>query len=205
MAASAAFGKPGTLRESTVARRPLPPDRNTEPTALSYCRGGCDVAESGSGGFYADHLPDGTTIGPEGDVNVFVLPGHDRDDPPLLVSGQFAAAFTSKPGVDALLAYLATAESGEPWAKRGGYLSPHLEFALDVSDDDFEVRLAAILSQATVVRFDAADTMPPEVGLGTFWDGVVEFVATRNLDAAVATINSGYEQIDPLLLADLDS
>lgn len=82
---------------------------------------------------------------------------------------------------------------------------PHLEFTLDVPDDDFEVQLAAILSQAKVIRFDAADTMPPEVGLGTFWDGVVKFVATRNLDAAVATINSGYEQIDPLLLAGLDS
>lgn len=134
------------------------------------------------GSLYEDYLPDGTTIGPNGDVDVFVMPGHDRGDPPLLVSGQFAAAFTSSPAVDALLAYLATAESGEPWAERGDHLSPHLDLALEVPDDGFDVRLATILSEATVVRFDAADTMPPEVGLGTFWDGVVEFVATRNLE-----------------------
>ena len=107
--------------------------------------------------------------------------------------------------VRALLAYLASADSGEPWAERGDYLSPHLGSALDGPEGEFVGRLATILSAATVVRFDAADTMPPEVGLGTFWDGVVEFVATKNLDAAIATINSGYEQIDPLLGLDPSS
>lgn len=89
------------------------------------------------------------------------------DPPPLLLAGEFAAAFTPKPGVVELLLHLADPRSAETWARRGGYLPPHL-------------------------RFDAADTMPPAVGVGTFWDGVIDFVANGDLDAAVATIDAGY-------------
>ena len=34
-----------------------------------------------------------------------------------------------------------------------------------------------ILNEATVLRFDASDIMPAEVGAGTFWGGMVEWVS----------------------------
>jgi alpha-glucoside transport system substrate-binding protein len=37
--------------------------------------------------------------------------------------------------------------------------------------------LGPILSQATTLRFDASDAMPAEVGQGTFWSGMVDWVS----------------------------
>jgi alpha-glucoside transport system substrate-binding protein len=148
---------------------------------------------------YRGALPDGTAIGPEGDVDVFVMPGADADDPaPLLLSGEFVAAFTSKPGVAELLLHLAKPSSGEIWAASGGYLSPHAGFDAETYPDEFTRQLAELIASAEVLRFDGSDTMPPGVGVGTFWTGVVEYVKTRDLDRTMAMIDSGYETDDPL-------
>jgi alpha-glucoside transport system substrate-binding protein len=146
---------------------------------------------------YRGALPDDTTIGPDGDIDVFVMPGADAGDPaPLLLAGEFAAAFTSKPGVAELMLHLAEPTSGEIWARSGGYLSPHIGFDVGAYPDDFDRRLAEMIESAKVLRFDASDTMPPRVGVDTFWSGIVEYVRTRDLDRTIATIDAGYDRAD---------
>jgi alpha-glucoside transport system substrate-binding protein len=147
---------------------------------------------------YQNHLPAGTTVGPDGDVDVFVMPAaNEADQPPLLLAGEFAAALTSKPGVRELLLHLADPRSAESWAEEGGYLSPHRQFDAATYANDFDRTLARLMDDASVLRFDASDTMPPAVGVGTFWDGIVEYVATQDLDRVVATIDAGYGRDPP--------
>ena len=149
------------------------------------------------GGAYRGELPPETTIGADGDVAVFVMPGAEADGPdPVLLAGEFAAAMSAEPGVEELLLYLADPLAGETWAETGGYLSPHLDFDRTAYSDDFARSLADVISEAELLRFDGSDTMPPTVGVGTFWTGVVDFVGTQDLDRAVTVIDAGFDDGD---------
>lgn len=150
---------------------------------------GCLLTRQAS--FQASDLPGDVTVGPEGDVDTFVLPPMDTATAPLLGSGHIAAAFTDSEEARALLT-LATPEAGVPWAAIGGYISPHLGFDPAAYSSELERRLGALVRDADVVRFDGSDLMPPSVGTGTFWRGMVDYVAGVPLDRVLADIQAGY-------------
>ncbi len=156
---------------------------------------GCLLTRQGS--FQQGELPEGLTFGPNGDVDVFVLPPMQGTTAPLLASGEIAAVFTDSEEARALLAFLASPRSGEPWAAAGGYNSPHLSFDATAYGTELDRRLGELVQSAEVVRFDGADLMPPAVGTGTFWDGMVDLVAGAPLDRVLAEIQSGYSEGTP--------
>ncbi len=138
------------------------------------------------------HLPSGVTLGSETDV--FVLPAMDGGEPPILAAGEFAAAFTDRPEVHALLQYLATPEAGAAWAAAGGFVSPHRSFDTGRYGDDLDRRMAEILNSADVIRLDGSDDMLPSVGTGTFWTGMVSYIRTGDAGAAATEIQAGYPE-----------
>lgn len=140
------------------------------------------------------NLPSSVAIGTETDV--FVLPAMDEAQPPILVAGEFAAAFSDRPEVHALLEYLATPEAGVGWAEAGGFVSPHHSFDSRLYGDDLDRRMGEILRGADVVRFDASDLMLPSVGTGTFWTGMKTYVRTGDARGAAAQIQAGYPTIE---------
>ncbi|CAN5747286.1 hypothetical protein BH24ACT4_BH24ACT4_25080 [soil metagenome] len=75
--------------------------------------------------FALSWMPDGTTVGPDGDVDWFPLPAAEAGEvPPLVVGGDLAVQLSDQPEVDELMAYLAGPEAGRSWAQQGGFLSP---------------------------------------------------------------------------------
>lgn len=150
---------------------------------------GCLLSRQGS--FQAAELPDAVTVGPDGDLDVFVFPGLDEDRPaPLVAAGEIAAAFTDRPGVAALLEYLADPAAGEVWAARGGFLSPHASFERAAYADPFDRQVADLLTDAEVVRFDGSDRMPTQVGTGAFWTGIIDLITGAPLDRVLADIEA---------------
>jgi alpha-glucoside transport system substrate-binding protein len=141
-------------------------------------------------------LPEGTTIGLDGDVDVFPLPAIGPESPPLVVSGQLATAFNDDPSTLALMAFLADPAAGEPWAERGGFISPHANFDAAAYADQFDAHVADLVAAADVIRFDASDVMPAPVGTGTFWTGMVEYVSGTPLPTVLSGIDAGYDDVD---------
>jgi alpha-glucoside transport system substrate-binding protein len=162
---------------------------------------GCLLSRQAS--FQEAALPDDTTIGPEGELDVFVLPSTNGDAAPLVAAGDIAAAFehahvTGSDSGDeaaALVRFLASPAAGEPWAALGGYTSPHATFDTSTYATPFDRRLARLVRTADVVRFDASDQMPPAVGTGTFWQGVVDYVAGMPLPTVLQEIQAGYADL----------
>ncbi len=145
--------------------------------------------------FQYQNLPQGTTVGPEGDVDVFVLPATDAgQESPLLVGGDIAAAFTDRPETWQLMRWLATPESGEEWARNGSFLSPFASFDVDSYDSEFDARMADLLAAADVVRFDGSDSMYPPVGQGSFLEGMLLYIGTSRLESALDTAQAGYDR-----------
>lgn len=144
--------------------------------------------------FQIGSLPEGTTVGPNEDTDVFIFPGTDpAHDPPLLAGGDLAAGMTDRDATWRLMEYLATPEAGEAWAKQGGYISPHAAFGQDQYANPFDARMASLLADADVIRFDGSDLMPPAVGFDTFREAMLMYISNGRLASAMEHAQSGYE------------
>lgn len=139
--------------------------------------------------FYQTNWPEGTTVAQDGDVFAFYLPPIDPAIKPILGGGEFPAAFDERPEVQAFQAFL----SSDTWANEkaiatpaGGWVSANNGLDLDNLATDFDKLSSGILSDPeSVIRFDASDLMPGEVGAGTFWTGMVDWIASDRSDQEV--------------------
>lgn len=138
------------------------------------------------------YMPDGTEVGPDGDIDFFYLPRiDDASGDPVLVAGEIMGAMQDRPEVRAVMRYLATGESTRSWIEHGGFVSPH-------RDVDFEWytpidrRYAEILEAADTIRFGASELMPGAVGSGTFWTGMIDWTRGESLDEVLPAIDAGF-------------
>ena len=121
-----------------------------------------------------------SSLGPDGDVNVFYLPTVSDDyGTVVLGAGTHAVAFTDKPETLIVLEYIGTAEYADTriLANKGGFLSPNRDHDTSLYSSSFDQGLAQILVSADPFRFDASDLMPGEVGAGEFWRSGTDYVS----------------------------
>ncbi len=131
------------------------------------------------------------------DFSTFEFPAVDPAYSDAAVGGSFyLAAVTDSNEVGQLVRFLAGSRFGrEALAASGtGWVLPNARFDTRRYTDDLTRSHAETVRAAVVAgqfRFDASDLMPPEVGAGTFWFGIVDLV-------------SGAKTI-PQVLADIDA
>lgn len=143
--------------------------------------------------FIASFFPEDVVLGENADV--FLLPGIDPAyGTPVLVAGDVFGMFNDTPEARALMEYLATPTPHEIWAGLGGFLSPHLQVDPSVYPDEISQKQAGFLADAETLRFDGSDMMPGAVGTGTFWSGVVEYVAGEPVDSVLETIEDSWPE-----------
>jgi alpha-glucoside transport system substrate-binding protein len=142
-------------------------------------------------GWIPEFWPEGTEAGVDSDF--FYLPPIDAAlGSPVLGAGDVMAAFNDRPEVWALLQYLATPDAAAGWIEQGGFISPHNGVTLDSYLNVVDQGQAAILADATTFRFDGSDLMPAEVGAGTFWSGMVEWVDGADTATVLADIDASW-------------
>ena len=116
---------------------------------------------------------------PGEDVGFFYFPPIEEEfGKPVLGGADMFVMFNDRDEVRALLEWLATPEGAAGWIERGGFLSPNTTVPIDsyVYPNN---ELAVMVSEATTLGFDASDLMPAAVGNGTFWSGMVDWVAAN--------------------------
>jgi len=157
------------------------------PTPM-FAEGGPDCWMHRQAGWIIDFFPeDKQEFGT--DANYFYLPPIEEEfGKPVLGGGDQAGAFNDRPEVRAVLQYLATPEAAQGWAAAGGFISPNSGVSLDDYASDADRLQAEILVNATTLRFDASDLMPAEVGTGTFWSGMVDWVDGDSAEDVFASI-----------------
>lgn len=145
----------------------------------------------------ASFLPDllgsagnGVDIAPDGDLWVFPFP----DDGPrtMLVGGTAVARFSDRPEVRRLAAYLASVEAAEQRAGTAGFITPLQSFDLGRYPDALDRTLASWTLAADVVKFDASDLMPAEVGVDAFWIGMTAWLSGARLAATLGQIDAAW-------------
>ncbi|MFP4301871.1 MAG: ABC transporter substrate-binding protein [Spirochaetaceae bacterium] len=149
--------------------------------------------------FISAFFPDGAKVGE--DVDYFYLPPISEEEGgvggrPVLGAGDMFSALQDKPEVEAVMRWLTTGESTRGWLEQGGFVSPHKDTPLDWYPSDVDRGYAEILQDATVFRFDASDLMPGQVGTGSFWTGMVDWVNGDPLDEVLPAIDEGWPEDD---------
>lgn len=139
-------------------------------------------------GFFGEGLESGV------DYDFFYLPPIDEAyGKPVLVAGDIMAMFNDRPEVRALMEFFSTAAGVEQWVRQGGAISPHEDSQLDWYASDVDRKVAELILNADSVRFDASDLMPGEVGAGSFWKGMTDYISgTTDLDTALAEIDAAW-------------
>lgn len=145
--------------------------------------------------FYEAQWPQGTKVGPDGDVNAFYLPSVSPSVPTRVVGGgEFVTAFSSRPEVQAVQNYLSTSDWATSRIKVApGWVSANEGVDKAVYVDPIDQLSAKYLTDTKATfRFDASDLMPAAVGAGqewtsmTAWFGQGESIAqaAKDIDAA---------------------
>ncbi len=97
-----------------------------------------------------------------------------------LGGGVYLAALNEREEVRLLVRFMVSQRFGrEALADVGGWLLPNVRFDTKRYADELTRSFAEIVQaalRADLYRFDASDLMPPPVGAGTFWQGIVDLV-----------------------------
>ena len=144
------------------------------------------------GNFITSFMPTNLVAGK--DYDFFYLPTIDPTlGTPFEVAGDIYAAFSDRPEVRAVLQYFSMGESLKTWALSSGALAPQKDFDLNWYADPVSKKLAAMVANASVVRFDGSDAMPAAVGTGSFWKEMTSWVSgTITLDTALKEIDASW-------------
>jgi alpha-glucoside transport system substrate-binding protein len=144
------------------------------------------------GNFITGFFPEGAEAGV--DYDFFYMPPVDPAyGKPFLVAGDMMSMFVDRPEVRALMEYFTTPQSASGWLQNGGALAAHLTATPDLYGVDLERGIAELVAQATSFRFDASDLMPGQVGSGSFWTGMTDYVSgAADLDTVLAEIDASW-------------
>lgn len=144
------------------------------------------------GNFITAFFPESAQAGV--DYSFFYLPPIDEEyGKPFLVAGDLMAMFNDRPEVRALMEYFTVPQSASGWLETGGALATHQTATPEMYGVDLERGIAELVTEATSFRFDGSDLMPGEVGSGSFWKGMTDWVSgTADLDTVLAEIDAGW-------------
>ncbi|GGO71641.1 ABC transporter substrate-binding protein [Nocardioides deserti] len=149
--------------------------------------------------FYAANWPEGTDVSQNGDAFAFYLPPiGDEFGSPVLGGGEFVAAFSDAPEVQAFQTFL----SSDTWANEkakatpgGGWVSANTGLEISNLSSPIDQLSAEIFQDPDAVfRFDGSDQMPGAVGAGSFWTEMTAWIAQgQSTEDSLTKIEESWE------------
>lgn len=141
--------------------------------------------------FYETQWPEGTVVAEDGDVWAFVLPGMAEGDVPLLSAGEFVGAFNDDPATVAFQTYLSSSDWANSRVSGGGVVSANLGLdPANASSDLLRLAVELLQTEGATIRFDGSDMMPSEVGAGSFWSEMTNWIDGKDTQAVLDAIES---------------
>ena len=181
------YGGAQTVVNTQVADSMVPAFEGDQPK--------CWLERQGS--FEISFLPQRIQEDLDNQVGVFPFPAAEAaaEAPPILGGADLAALFNGDDeDAIAVMRFLTSDEFGAEWAQAGGWLSPHKTFDPSNYPNQTTKDIAEAATNASEVVFDGSDVMPKEVGSGTFWTGVVDWIQGQESQATASAIEGSWPQ-----------
>jgi alpha-glucoside transport system substrate-binding protein len=157
--------------------------------------GKCMMLQQAS--FYGNILAaDGASISETGDVFAFYLPAtNPAVSIPVVGGGEFTAAFSNRPEVQQVQAYLSSATFATSRVQLDHWVSANSGVPLAAYKDPIDRLAAQYLSNPkSTFAFDASDLMPAAVGAGAEWK---EFTAWFGEGKSIADVTKAIDAAWP--------
>ena len=168
-----------------------------QDAGLGIPKGKCFMLQQAS--FYGAQFPQGTKIGPSGDVFAFFLPSINKKWPiPVEGGGEFIVSFRNAPEVNAVQTFMSSPLYLTNRAKdsAGGWTTANSGVPVSAYPTPLDRMVATYLSNPKATfRFDGSDAMPAAVGAGSFWTQMTAWFSGDN-PQATSTIDSIAKAID---------
>lgn len=162
-----------------------------EEAGIPVLSGRCAMHRQASG-YGAELGAARATIAPDGDVWAFYLPSMD-DSRPTLVGGEFVAAFSARPEVEAFQAYLSSPQWVNAKARVStGWVSANRGADATLFGGIGRASVEILQDPGTQVRFDGSDLMPEAVGAGTFWEQMTSWQRGAGTRQALAAVEASW-------------
>ncbi len=150
--------------------------------------------------FYAANWDKGTKVAADGDVFAFYEPTmSDTFGNVVEVGGEFVGAFADRPEVEAVQLYLASGEWATAKAKlnaaahTSGWATANKAVDKSVFVDPIDKLSVQILTDPkSISRFDASDLMPSEVGAGSFWVNMTQWILGQSDQTTLDKIEASW-------------
>jgi alpha-glucoside transport system substrate-binding protein len=161
---------------------------------LPILKNKCAMLQQAS--FYEAQWPKGTKVGPDGDVMAFYLPPvNPAIKTPVEGGGEFVAAFSDDPAVQAVQNYVSSPEWADARIKVApGWVSANQKVDQSLYTDPIDKLSAKYLADPNATfRFDASDAMPAAVGSGAEWKAMVDwFGSGKSIKDVAAEIDAAW-------------
>jgi alpha-glucoside transport system substrate-binding protein len=144
--------------------------------------------------FIVNFFPEGAEFGT--DYGVFPFPSIDGNAG-ALIAGELATVFNDRPEVRRFIDIFTDTDAQ---CAQGSYegvarISPNVNTTADCYDDEVVATAAdttvSALREGTA-RFDASDLMPPQVGSGSFWTGMNEWMRGADISSVLSDIQNSW-------------
>jgi alpha-glucoside transport system substrate-binding protein len=144
--------------------------------------------------FIVNFFPDGAEFGV--DYGVFPFPSIDGNDG-ALIAGELATVFNDRPEVREFIEVFTgtDAQCAQGSFEGVARISPNVNTSADCYDDEVVATSAETILSALregTARFDASDLMPPQVGSGSFWTGMNEWMRGADISSVLSDIQSSW-------------
>ncbi|MFA9446442.1 ABC transporter substrate-binding protein [Egicoccus sp. AB-alg6-2] len=144
--------------------------------------------------FITNFFPDGAEFGT--DYGVFPFPSIDGNDG-ALIAGELATVFDDRPEVREFIRVFTDtdAQCAQGSFEDVARISPNVNTTADCYDDEVVATAAestlSALREGTA-RFDASDLMPPQVGSGSFWNAMNEWMRGGDIESLLTEVQNSW-------------
>ncbi|MFA9430901.1 ABC transporter substrate-binding protein [Egicoccus sp. AB-alg2] len=144
--------------------------------------------------FIVNFFPEGAEFGT--DYGVFPFPTIDGNDG-ALIAGELATVFNDTPAVREFIRVFTDtdAQCAQGTFEGVARISPNVNTTAECYDDEVVATSAENVLTALregTARFDASDLMPPQVGSGSFWTAMNEWMRGGDINALLTDVQNSW-------------
>jgi alpha-glucoside transport system substrate-binding protein len=152
----------------------------------------CEMLFQGS--FITGFFPDAVTSDLDANVGVFGFPPATAGgENPVEGGGDLLTMLNDSDNVKTVVKYLSETDIGNDAAPNSSFFSPHKDFDVSLYPNQVTKDEAEYAYGASTFLFDGSDSMPAEVGTGSFWKEMTAwFSGDEDLDTALKNIQDSW-------------
>lgn len=154
----------------------------------------CWLLKQGSFFVGPDFLPEKVYADLDKELGVMGFPPAEAGgENPVLGGGDLAVLMSESDDAKTAMRLLAESDIGNEAAPGSSFISPHTDFDTSLYPNETTRTIAEVAYEASAFRFDGSDSMPPEVGAGSFWREITAWLnGDQDVETALTKIEASW-------------